>query len=192
MLPLLVASLVGVAWLPTNDTTHTRLPSWADDYSRFVLSPRFLRLLWIFWHVHAIYALARQDTLTPDVVAHVLFAWGALKFWSSSFFSESMLLMAYLVSTVWLLAAAVLQARAAARATVSTAQDAFLDTVAASTLAGFAVWNFDVLQRILRRQKRRPVARVAVPGRGAQDAKGTSRRQRTRDKRWQPAGASKR
>lgn len=193
MLPLLVACLVAVAWAPTRDVTSAALPSWADEYSRFEPSARLLRLLWIFWHLHAIYLLARQQLLTVDLLSHVLFAWAGLKFWSYSFFSESMPLMAYLVATLWLLTSALLQARGVphTQRMTNNAEEMFLDMVAALTLGAFAVWNFDVLQRILRRKKRKKErVRIAIPGRQPQDGKNASRR--VRDKRWQPPGMTKR
>lgn len=142
MLPILVAALLAVAWAPTTrfNGICTALPRWVAASARFPLRPHVLTALWFLWHAHASYALARDAELTTDALGRALFTWCALKFWASCFFGSSVVLLAYALSGLWLLAAALVQGFVS----VDT-----LDTLSAGTLACFALWNLDTFLRVL-------------------------------------------
>ena len=189
MLPLLVAGLLLAAWLPTTEFNGIcrAMPTWVDEYSRVCLPPQLVTGLWLLWHAHSTYAIACAAELEQGLLIQTLFSWCALKFWASSFFGQSVLLLGYFASALLLLASAYWQFQ-----TASTAGDFShaVDTWVAATLGFFALWNLDVFQRIMRQKHRKTVTRTVLPAR----TKESSRRRRLvgGDKRWQPAGASKR
>lgn len=195
MLPLLVAALLTAAWAPTTEFNGVcrALPTWADEYARVRLPPQLITSLWFSWHLHSTYAILRAPELDEGLLSRTLLGWCAIKFWASSFFGQSVLLLGYFAAALSMLAAGAAQFKGA---TDATEIDHALDTWAGLTLALFALWNLDVFQRIMRQKRRTPVVRTAMSGLSAPARRAKKSTQRRRlvqsDKRWQPAGASKR